>query len=152
MATTAQTRAPVHLWIIGVLALLWNCFGAYDYVMSHMRDTQYIANAMPGVDPNAALAWMDAFPLYAKIGWALGVWGGLLGAILLLIRSRYAVWAFGLSLVGIVLSIGYQIVAAPKLPGSANNAMNTAIPYVIAIIGVALLVYSNAMQKRAVLR
>ena len=151
MATTARVRTPAHLWVVGILSLLWNCFGAYDYVMSHMRDTQYIASSMPGVDPNAALAWMDAFPIYAKIGWALGVWGGLLGAILLLIRSRYAVWAFALSMLGIVLSIGYQIVAAPKLPGSADSAMNTAIPYVIIVIGVALLAYANAMHKKGVL-
>jgi hypothetical protein len=152
MATTAQARTPAHLWIIGVLALLWNCFGAYDYVMSHMRNTQYIASSMPGVDPNAALAWMDAFPLYAKVGWGLGVWGGLLGAMLLLIRSRYAVWAFALSMLGILLSIGYQVVAAPRLPGSPNSAMSTAIPYVIGLIGIALLLYSNSMHKRGVLR
>jgi hypothetical protein len=152
MATTARTRTPAHLWIIGVLALLWNGFGAYDYVMSHMRDTQYIASSMPGVDPSAALAWMDAFPLYAKFGWALGVWAGLLGAMLLLMRSRYAVWAFALSLLGVVLSIGYQLIAAPKLSGSPDGAMSTAIPYVIAAIGLALLVYSSAMHKRRVLR
>jgi hypothetical protein len=151
MATTAQVRTPVHLWVIGILALLWNCFGAYDYVMSHMRDTHYIASSMPGVDPNAALAWMDAFPIYAKAGWALGVWGGLLGAILLLIRSRYAVWAFALSMLGIVLSIGWQIAMGPKLAG-AEGAMYTVMPYVIIVIGIALLAYSNAMQKKGVLR
>lgn len=152
MATTAQTRAPAHLWIVGVLALLWNCFGAYDYLMSHMRNTQYIASQMPGVEPNAALAWMDGFPLYAKIGWGLGVWFGLLGAILLLIRSRYAVWAFAVSMLGILLSIGYQMIAAPKLAGAPNTTISTAMPIVIAVIGIALLVYSNAMQKRGVLR
>jgi len=68
----------MHLWAVGAIALLYSCFGAYDYVMSHMRDLQYLAKAMPGVDPNAALAWMDNFPGYAKVGWALGVWGGLL--------------------------------------------------------------------------
>ena len=151
MATTAQARAPVHLWIVGILSLLWNCFGAYDYVMSHMRDTQYIASSMPGVDPNAALAWMDAFPIYSKIGWALGVWGGLLGALLLLLRSRYAVWAFAVSMLGIVLSIGWQIAAAPKLPG-AEGGMYTVMPYVIIVTGIALLAYSNAMHKKGVLR
>ena len=122
MQEAVSTRTPVHLWIVGILSLLWSCFGAYDYVMSHMRDTHYIASAMPGVDPTAALAWMDAFPIYAKVGWALGVWGGLLGAILLLIRSRYALWAFALSMIGIVLSIGYQLVAGPKLPGAPQGA------------------------------
>ena len=75
MAT--QVRTPVHLWIVGALALLWNGFGAYDYLMTRMRNTDYLAAMMPTVDPNAALAWVDGFPIWAQIGWALGVWGGL---------------------------------------------------------------------------
>lgn len=151
MATTAQIRTPAHLWIVGILSLLWNSFGAYDYVMSHMRDAQYIASAMPGVDPNQALAWMDAFPMYAKAGWGVGVWIGLLGAVLLLIRSRYACWAFAASMLGIVLSIGYQLVVAPPLPGPSQGTMAKMIPYMIILIGAAQLLYSNAMRKRAVL-
>ena len=151
MQQAVSARAPAHLWIVGILALLWNCFGAYDYTMSNMRNMDYIASAMPGVNPAVALAWMDAFPVYSKVGWALGVWGGLLGAILLLIRSRYAVWAFAVSMLGIVLSIGWQIAAAPKLAG-AEGTMYTVMPYVIIVIGIALLAYSNAMQKKGVLR
>ena len=151
MATTAQSRTPAHLWVVGSLAFLYNCVGAYDYVMSHMRDVRYIAGSMPGVDPNAALAWMDAFPVYAKIGWALGVWGGLLGAVLLLMRSRYALWAFAVSMLGIVLSIGYQLALAPALSGAGGTAYKV-MPWVIIVIGAALLYYSYAMVKRQVLR
>lgn len=151
MATTAPLRTPVHLWIVGAVAFLYSCFGAYDYLMSHKRDLTYIANSMPGVDPNAALAWMDAFPMYAKIGWGLGVWGGLLGSILLLIRSRYAVWAFAVSMLGIALSIGYQLALAPPLQGATGGAYKV-MPWVIIVIGIALLVYSRAMAKRDVLR
>jgi hypothetical protein len=151
MATTAPLRTPVHLWIVGAVAFLYSCFGAYDYLMSHKRDLTYIANSMPRVDPNAALAWMDAFPMYAKIGWGLGVWGGLLGAILLLMRSRYAVWAFAVSMLGIVLSIGYQLALAPPLQGATGGAYKV-MPWVIIVIGIALLVYSQAMTKRGVLR
>jgi hypothetical protein len=150
MATTATTRTPAHLWIVSVIALLYSCFGAYDYVMSHMRNLHYIASSMPGVDPNTALAWMDSFPMYAKIGWALGVWGGLIGSILLPMRSRYAVWAFALSMIGIVLSIGYQLAFAPALQGMGSGAKF--MPWIIIIIGLALLGYAQAMVKRDILR
>jgi hypothetical protein len=106
---------------------------------------------LAGVDPAAALAWMDAFPVYAKVGWALGVWGALLGAILLLIRSRYAVWAFALSMLGIVLSIGWQLAAAPALSG-ADSPMAKIIPFIVIVIGLFLLWYSWTMEKRGVLR
>lgn len=151
MQQAMPARTPAHLWIVGILALLWNCFGAYDYVMSHMRSTDYIKSSIPGVDPNAALAWMDSFPVYAKAGWALGVWGGLLGAILLLMRSRYAVWAFAASMIGVVLSIGYQVAIAPPLPG-AGGPMATIVPAVVALIGLFLLWYAWSMEKKGVLR
>lgn len=151
MATTAQIRAPVHLWIVGALALLWNCFGAYDYVMTRTHNLAYLAKAMPGVDPATALAWIEGMPLYAQIGWGLGIWCGVAGSVLLLARSRYAVWAFALSMLGIVLSIGYQLVAAPPLAG-ADSSGSKIMPYVIIIVGAALLAYSQTIAKRSILR
>ena len=146
-----RQRTPVHLWIVGLLALLWNGFGCYDYLMTRMRNTDYLASMMPTVDPNAALAWVDGFPIWAQFGWGLGVWGGLLGAVLLLARSRWAVWAFGLSLIGAILGLGYQIVAAPPLPG-AEGPMFEVIPVVIILVAAALFLYSRAMEKSGVVR
>lgn len=149
MATTAQARTPVHLWIVGGLALLWNCFGAYDYIMTRTHNLAYIAQSMPGTDANAALAWIEAMPMYAQVGWGLGVWGGLLGAVLLLTRSHYALWAFAISMVGIVLSMGYQLLLAPPLAGASGGKY---IQYMVILVGAGLLAYSQAMVKRAILR
>ena len=151
MATSSQSRTPIHLWIVGGLSLLWSCFGAYDYLMTRMRNTDYLASAMPGVDPQAALAWVDRFPLYAQLGWGLGVWMGLLGSVMLLVRSRWAVGAYGLSLVGAVLGLGYQIVAAPPLEG-AHGPMMTVMPYVIILLALGLFLYARAMEKKGILR
>jgi hypothetical protein len=151
MQQAVSARTPVHVWIVGILATLWSCFGSYDYLMTRMRNTDYIASAMPGVDPNAALAWIDGMPLYAQIGWGMGVWLGLLGSVLLLLRNRWAVWSFGLSLVGAVLSLGYQIALAPPMPG-AESAMMKAMPYVIILICVALFLYARAMAAKGILR
>ena len=150
MATSAQARTPIHVWIVGILSLLWGCFGGYDYTMTRMRNTDYIASAMPGVDPNAALAWVDAMPLYAQIGWGLGVWMGLAGAVLLLLRHRWAVWAYGLSFIGAVLGLGYQIALAPPLAG-ADTPLMKAMPYVIIAVALALFLYARAMEKKGVL-
>ena len=152
MQQAVSSRTPVHVWIVGILATLWSCFGCYDYLMTRMRNTDYIASAMPGVDPNAALAWIDGMPIYAQIGWGMGVWLGLLGSVLLLLRNRWAVWSFGLSLLGAVLSLGYQIALAPPMPGAEESAMMKAMPYVIILICVALFLYARAMAAKGVLR
>ena len=151
MATTAVARTPVHLWIVGILSLLWSCFGAYDYTMTRMRNTDYIASAMPGVDPNTALAWVDSMPLYAQIGWGLGVWLALLGAVLLLMRNRWAVWSYGLSMVGAIMSLGYQIALAPPLPG-AEGPMYRVMPYVIIAVSIFLFWYAWTSERRGLLR
>ena len=96
MATTLKTRTPAHLWIVGALALLWNCFGAFDYLMTRTHNMEYIAKSMPGTDPNTVLAWVEGMPMFAQFGWGLGVWAGVLGAVLMLVRSRFAVWSFAM--------------------------------------------------------
>ena len=151
MATTAQARTPVHLWIVGILSFLWSCFGCYDYLMTRLRNTDYLASAMPGVDPNTALDWVNAMPLYAQVGWGLGVWLALLGSILLLVRSRWAIWSYGVSLLGAVLSLGYQLILAPPLPG-AEGPIYKLMPIVIILVALALFLYARAMGKRGVLR
>jgi hypothetical protein len=151
MQQAVAARTPVHVWIVGILSLLWSCVGCYDYVMTRMHNTDYLAKVMPKVDPNAMLTWIDGFPIWAQFGWGLGVWMGLLGSILLLVRSRYAVWAFGLSLLGAVLGLGYQIALAPPLAG-ADDAMSKAMPYVIILIAVALFLYARAQAAKGVLR
>lgn len=151
MQQVVSARTPAHLWVVGTLSLLWSCFGCYDYLMTRMRNTDYIASSMPGVDPNAALAWVDSMPMYAQVGWGLGVWLGLAGSLLLLLGNRWAVWCYALSLVGAVLSLGYQIALAPPLPG-AEGPMYTVMPYVIIGVCAFLAWYAWTMEKRGVLR
>ena len=144
-----SARTPAHLWIVGVLETLWNAFGCYDYLMTRMRNTDYLKSMMPDVDPNAMLAYVDGFPIWAQFGWGLGVWGGLAGGILLLLRSRWASWAFGLSLVGAVLGLGYQLMnPMPFIEGF----MATGMPIIIIVVALALLLYARAMEKKGVLR
>ena len=152
MDDAVQSRTPVHLWIVGIPALLWNCIGPIDYTMTRMRNTDYLESAMPTVDPNVMLAWIDSFPLYAQFGWGLGVWAGLIGSVLLLMRNRWTVWAFGLSLLGAILGLGYQIVAAPPLAGTEGDPMMTVMPYVIIAVAVGLFLYARAMAKSGSLR
>jgi hypothetical protein len=146
-------RTPAHLWIVGVLALVWNAFGCYDYLMTRMRNLDYFRSMAPDTDPEAMLAWVDAFPIYAQFGWGLGVWMGLIGSILLLMRHRWAVPALALSLAGAVLGLGYQIfLAPPPPPPMGGSAMAMLMPWVIIIIAAALLYYAHRQKQAGVLR
>jgi hypothetical protein len=149
MQDAVSARTPVHLWIVGILSLLWNCFGAYDYTMSHMRDMKYLGSM--GVDPNVMLAYMDSMPMYAKFGWGLGVWAALLGSVLLLMRSRYALYAFAASLVGMALSFGGQAMGPPMPPEMTAGAMKY-MPLLIIGLGLVQAWYAWRETKTGVLR
>ena len=148
MQQAVSARTPAHLWIVGILSLLWNCFGAYDYTMSHMRNMDYLAKMG---DPNVMLAYMDSMPMYAKFGWGLGVWAALLGSVLLLMRSRYAVHAFALSIVGMVLSFGGQYLG-PTPPAAMTQGMAKYVPLFIIVLGLAQLWYAWRERGEGVLR
>lgn len=149
MQQAVSARSPAHLWIVGILSLLWNAFGCVDYLMSRMRNTDYLKKMMPDVDPQAMLNYVDGFPMWASFGWGLGVWLGLAGSVLLLIRSRHAVWAFGLSLIGAILGLGYQL--ANPMPG-VEGFMAKGMPIVIIAVAAFLLWYAWSAQKKGILR
>jgi len=80
------------------------------------------------------------------------VWMGLLGSVLLLMRNRWAVPAFGLSLIGALLGLGYQIAGAPELPGMPESPGMKAMPYIIIAIALGLFLYTRAMSNKGVLK
>src|SRR5262245_20347250 len=147
MATQALAKAPVHLWIVGVVSLLWNAFGGYDYVMTQTDNEQYLSGMM-GLS-EADRAYFVSFPAWADAAWALGVWGAVLGSLLLLIRSRYAVWAFGVSLAGTVVSVLYQFALSP-MPEDLRGTWPLIVG--VLIVAIALFVYAQRMQAKGVLR
>lgn len=148
----ARTSAPWHLWVVGTVSLLWNAFGAYDYIMSQTRNQAYMrAMAEPyGFDAQVAIDYLDSFPLWVHAGWAVGVWGSVLGSLLLLGRSRFAVHAFIASLTGLAGTMAFQL--ANPMPGLADAGMAIGMSVLIAVVIVLLAWYARAMTRRGVLR
>jgi len=104
-----------------------------------------------GKMPADTVAYLSALPKWLTAMWAIGVWGGLAGALLLLARSRYSVLAFGLSLVGALIGMGYQMFMTQR-PASMTAGIMAAMPFVIILICVLLLWYATGAQKKGLLR
>lgn len=102
MNSIARTAAPWHLWVVGILTLLWNSVGVMSYMMTELGQL-----ASLGMTPDQ-IAYFDSFPAWATAVWALGVWGAFFGSILLLLRSRWAVTAIVVAVVGLIGTTIYQ--------------------------------------------
>ena len=137
---------PIHLWLVGVISLLWNAFGAFDYVMTQTRNAAYLANFT-----SEQRAYFDSFPPLVVSLWAIGVWGALAGSLLLLGRSRHAAAAFTISLAGLAGSTIAQF-AVLNAPDSLRTAGMIAMNLVIWAVAIALLIYARRLSAAGVLR
>ena len=98
-------RAGWKLWLVGIVALLWNAIGALDYVMTQTRNAAYMEQFTP-----EQLEYFYSFPAWVTAGWAIAVWGGVLGSVLLLLRKRLAEPVYLVSFVAMVITTIHNFV------------------------------------------
>lgn len=91
--------ARVHwsFWTIGAVALIWNVMGCMNYLM------QTNAEALSRY-PEAARALVESRPAWATGAFAIAVFGGVLGCLLLLFRKSAAHYWYVASLLGVIVT------------------------------------------------
>ncbi len=147
---TEAGKTPWHLWLAGILAVLWNLIAVTDYTFAKMKSDWYMSE-VSGFKPEQ-IEWLYSFPLWANIGWALGVWGSFAGSLLLLARSRHAVTAFIISAAGLAAMTVYQFVMKKDEFISLFGAGPMYFNIVIWVILIALFFYARRQAAAGVLR
>ncbi len=140
--TSAKT--PVHLWIVGIVSLLWNAVGAYDYTATQMRLESYMSQFT-----QEQLDYFYSFPAWADSLWALAVWSSLLGSVALLMRKSWATLLFGIAIAGLAGTTVYNFVLSEGLAAMGSGAGIFAI--IIWVITLFLFFYARAMAGCKVL-
>jgi hypothetical protein len=143
-AGEARSKTPVHLWIVGVLALLWNGMGAFDYLATQLELDFYMSQFT-----QEQLEYFYSFPKLMTACWAFAIWGAVAGTIGLLLRKKWAVWAFVVACAGMVFTTiyNYGMTNGAEIMGSTGVIFSI----VIWIIALFLLWYSWSQAKKGVL-
>ena len=81
----------------------------------------------------------------------MGVWGAVLGSILLLLRSRHAVAAFLISFVGMAGNLIYGLLISETPMTAMASAGAMVFMIAIVIVAVLLIIYSRRMRDAGVL-
>lgn len=139
-------KTPWHLWVVGVLALAWNGYASYDFIMVLTKGAEYLQAYFPP----EKVAYYTSMPAWTNIPYAAAVGGGALASILLLLRSRWAFHVFAVSLLGVVVSViyAYGMDEWATLGGSQGMVMWG----IVTAIAVFLVWYARMMSKRGILR
>ena len=135
-------KAPWHLFVVAVVALLWNGAGAYTIMMAQ-------AGKLYDLEPGEA-AYYSAQPLWFVVVTDIALVAAIAAAVALLSRKSIAVWLFALSLGAIVVTNSYEFAASTSRALLSRAAL--VVTVIIVLIAVFELAYAWAMQRRAVLR
>lgn len=149
-ATLEETRmkahTPWHLWLVGVIAVLFNAIGAFDYVMSMTQGPSYMASS--GMTPEQIAHYVE-MPIWMTAVWAIGVWSAMLGSVLILLRNRLAFAVFVVSLAAFLVSLIYTYLLTDG--GEIMGSQMAITSVVITLFLLFFSWYSRLMTKRGVL-
>ena len=88
-------------------------------------------------------------PSWVTGAYAVAVFGGALASLALLLRKAWAVPLFVVSLLGILLQMGYSLLIADTI--EAMGAGVVVMPLVVIAIGIYLVLFSRSAKARGVL-
>ena len=99
-----KTVGGVHwsFWVIGAVALIWNVMGAINFIVQMNPD------ALESF-PESHRAIIEGRPVWATGGFAIAVFGGALGCLLLLLRKSVAYYLFVASLLGVIVTMVHTL-------------------------------------------
>jgi hypothetical protein len=147
MIEPGRGQPPWHIWAVGGLGLLWNAYGCFDYAMSKIQGDIYLRQV--GMTASQ-IAHFNAMPAWMTAVWAIGVWGALLGSVLLLLRRRLAAPVFLVYLLAYVASLFYTYMIAPL--AEMNTPAIMIMQVAIFAFGVGFVVYALVQAKAGTLR
>jgi hypothetical protein len=117
-------------WVVAVAGLLWNLAGCMNYIMQTNSDS--VAQM-----PEVYQLIINNRPAWATGSFAVAVFAGAVGCILLLLRRQVAVYLFVLSLLGIIGTAAFTMIVSGVVP----------VMVLTLLIGAALLWYATIVRR-----
>lgn len=142
---TPDRKTPWHLWVIGVVSLLWNSVGLVDFLMTQTKNEAYMSSFTP-----EQLEYFYSFPVWANIAWGIAIFGSILGSLLLLLRNKLSVPVFVISLLAMISTAIYNFGLSNGM--DIMGTFGAIFTVVIFLIAVFLAFYAIKMKQTGVLR
>lgn len=132
----STNKPSTGFWIISIIALIWNLMGVFAYIAQVNMSDEIIAAL-----PEAERALYENVPAWVTGAFAIAVFGGALGCILLLLRKKLATSVLIISLIGIIAQMIYNfgMSKAAEVYGPGGMVM----PAMVVLIGVFLVWYAK---------
>lgn len=134
-------RTPPHLWVVGLLAVLWNAWGVALAIGAQTDRLQLR-------DPDMA-AYFEGQPLWFVVLADIAPLAGVAGGAALLLQSRWAARLFATQVGVIVLGNTYELIVGTSL--LLSNPETRVVSLAIVALTCGLIAYARALTRRGVL-
>lgn len=139
MSTT--TARPTSFLVIAIAALVWNLLGlAMFYLQVNMSPEQLAA-----MTPEQRQVY-EGTPHWLNIAFGIGVVSGVLGSIGLLMKKKWAVLLFLISLVAVLVQMVGAYAATPAW--AVYGAAGLIMPIVVVVVALLLWRYAGKAAAR----
>lgn len=142
---TSVNKPATWFWIVSAIALVWNLMG----VMAYIAQVTISAETLQAL-PDNERALYESAPTWATAAFAIAVWGGVLGSILLLIRKKWATAVLIVSFIGIVVQMIHSFFIANSFEVYGPGGL--VMPVMILIFGAGLIWFSRKAEANGWLK
>jgi len=139
-----NTSKPNALyWIIAVIALLWNLIGLYFFINENFLMTEEVLATMPEANRNLR----ESAPAWGPVVYGIATIGGVLASICMLMRRRLQIPLFLISLLAIVVQMGYGWIVQ-KSAEVLEPGMGIVLPALVVIFALFFFFYSKRIVRK----
>ena len=131
-----NNKPATWFWVVSAIALVWNLMG----VMAYMTQVMLSPEAIQAMPENER-ALRESTPAWATSAFAIAVWGGALGSILLLLRRKIATPILILSFVGVLVQMAHAFFMSNSIEVYGPGGM--VMPIMVLIFGAFLIWFSR---------
>ena len=139
--TMNYLRKPSNLfWVISSIALVWNLMGVLNYL-----DQAFMTDKILETLPKEQQILYQDVPAWVTAAFAIAVFSGTLGSLLLLLKKKIATTFFIISFLGIVGQMSYGLLIDQN--SDSFGPMGIAMPIIIIAFGGYLIWYSRKANE-----
>ena len=139
--TMNYLRKPSNLfWVISSIALVWNLMGVFNYL-----DQAFMTDKILETLPKEQQILYQDVSAWVTAAFAIAVFSGTLGSLLLLLKKKIATTFFIISFLGIVGQMSYGLLIDQN--SDSYGPMGIAMPIIIIAFGGYLIWYSRKANE-----
>jgi hypothetical protein len=139
-------KPTMLFWAVSLLAVIWGVSGAIDFYLIKTAHPDYLANL-----PVKFKDLIEGFPLWREVLWYISIGGALIGGLLMLLRSAWAVpflWAVPITM--LIGFVGYDLLMANGV--EAYGTFGILASTIMIIISLILALYAAGCDEDEILK